>query len=177
MRRIATFIALASLAGACASASKKRSQVVNCSAISLDAPGIARCLVAQYRWNEDAARTAGIARQAELDSIARFQRDSTWGADGKRHHDEATKCADARGDIARCLTETYGWDDQHAAAAFDSVWRYDGAMHAKEIRECQRKGTERVGSCLMLYHKWDPKHALAVDDSIERAKIRALKNR
>ena len=177
MRRTATLLALAALAGACTSASTKRTQVVNCSAISLDAPGIARCLVAQYRWKEDPARTAGIARQAELDSIARFQRDSTWGTQGRRHHDEATKCAEARGDIARCLTETYGWDDAHATAVFDSVWRGWSAQHTREIRECQRKGTERVGSCLMLYHKWDPKHALAVDDSIERAKIRALNNR
>jgi len=175
MRRIACL--LLALATACSSAGKKRSQVTNCSAISLDAPGIARCLVAQYRWKEDAARAAGVARQAELDSISRFQRDSAWSADGKRHHDEMKKCADARGDIARCLTETYGWDDEHAAAAFDSVWRSDGGQHAKEVRACQRKGQGPVGSCLMLYHKWDPKHALAVDDSIERAKIKAMKNR
>lgn len=174
MQRLVLFILLA--AAACSSAGKKRTQVTNCSAISLDAPGIARCLVAQYRWKEDAARTAGIARQAELDSIARFQRDSIWSADGKRHHDEAKKCADARGDIGRCLTETYGWDDQHAQAAFDSVWQHDGAQHAKEVRECQRGGgKERIGSCLMLYHKWDPRHALAVDDSIERARIKAMK--
>jgi hypothetical protein len=173
MRRLPAFILLAAMA-ACSSAGKKRSQVVNCSAISLDAPGIARCLVAQYRWSEDAARTAGVARQAELDSIARFQRDSLWSAQGKRHHDEARMCADARGDIARCLVETYGWDDEHAAAAFDSVWRIDGAKHAKEVRECQRKGGA-VASCLMLFHKWDPKHALAVDDSIARAKIKAMK--
>jgi hypothetical protein len=175
MRRILVLIALAGLA--CSSAGRKRSQVVNCSAISLDATGIARCLVAQYRWKEDAARAAGIARQAELDSIARFQRDSAWSADGKRHHDEATKCAAARGDIGRCLTETYGWDDEHATAAFDSVWRSESARHAREVRECQRKGTERVGSCLMLWHGWDPRHALAVDDSMERAKIRAMNNR
>ena len=176
MRSFAVVVTLLALA-ACSSAEKKRTQVQNCSAISLDAPGIARCLVAQYGWKDAAAQEAGVVRQHELDSIARWQRDSTWSADGPRHHQELVKCADARGDVARCLTETYGWDDQHAVAAFDSVWQHDGAQHAKEVRDCQRQGKGRIGSCLMLYHKWEPKRALAVDDSIERARIKALNSR
>jgi len=174
MTRIAVFIACLGLAVACTSEEKKHEQVRNCGAISLDAPGIARCLVAQYRWKEDAARTAGIERQRELDSLARWQRDSAWSAGGSRHHQEVSQCAAARGDIGRCLTETYGWDDEHAAAAFDSVWRTNSAQHAKDIRDCQRKSKANVGSCLMLYYKWEPKRALAVDDSIARAKMRAL---
>ena len=52
MRRTIVGLALAGLglAGCGKSAERQREEVVNCSAISLDSAGIARCLVAQYRW-------------------------------------------------------------------------------------------------------------------------------
>ncbi len=179
MRRTIVGLALAGLglAGCGKSAAKQREEVVNCSAISLDAAGIARCLVAQYRWKEAAAGVAGRTRQRELDSIATFQRDSVWRIEGARHRQELTKCEGAGGDLARCHQDNFAWDPDRAAATFDSVWRADAPGHKSQIQGCERQRKSSVGSCLMLYYKWDPRHALALDDSITRAKMRAQNSR
>ena len=70
MRRITTTIALLGLAAvSCSkSAAKLDRELKDCSAISLDAPGIARCLVAQFKWDSAKATAVGVARQHELDS-------------------------------------------------------------------------------------------------------------
>jgi hypothetical protein len=170
---------LAGLAlAACGKSEKvKRTEIENCSAITLDAAGISRCLAQQYSWKAADAAKAAQTRQHELDSIATRQRDSSWKIDETRHGKDVTTCAAEHGDIGRCLTDRYGWDAPHAAAAFDSVWRHDAPRHAKEIQACQRRPTLRLGSCLQLYYKWDPKHALALDDSLARAKLKAPQRR
>jgi len=178
MPRIIVALALSSLVlASCKTEARKRAEIRNCSAISFDAPGIARCLVAQYRWKQSAAAAAGQARQHELDSIATVQRDSLWRIDAARHREELSRCAAAGGDVSRCLQENFAWDPDRAGATFDSVWRAEGTKHHTQFQACARQRASSIGSCLMLYYKWDPKHALALDDSIARAKIRALNSR
>jgi hypothetical protein len=179
MRRIVGGLAFCCLAALSCGRSEatKREEIRNCSAISLDAPGISRCLVAQYRWKEGEATVAGAARQRELDSVATFQRDSAWRVDAPRHREEFAKCRSAGGDVARCLEGTYGWDPERAAANADSVWRREASKHRSELQACERQRKSSVGSCLMLYYKWDPQRALGVDDSIARAKVAAQNSR
>src|SRR5256885_14901276 len=104
MRKVLGGLALCGLAVAsCKSEGKKREEIRNCSAISFDAPGIARCLVAQYRWKQSAAAAAGQARQHELDSIATVQRDSLWRIDAARHPEGLQRRGAAGGAAAGCL--------------------------------------------------------------------------
>lgn len=177
MRRFPTAVALLGLAAvSCGkSAARLRQEVKDCSAISLDAAGISACLVAQFRWKEPKAAAAGVARQHELDSIAKFQADSLWQADAKAHRKELTACGAAGGEVARCLENNYGWDGQRAVATVDSLWRQDAATHRTQIQRCQRQKKSSVGSCLILYYKWDSKRAFALDDSLTRAKMKAMK--
>jgi hypothetical protein len=179
MRRITASLTLLSLAAvSCAkSEAKLRREVQNCSAITLDAPGISRCLVAQFKWAPAKATEAAVARQRELDSIAAFQKDSMWQVDAKAHRQELAGCATGGGDLARCLENAHGWDAQRAGATADSLWRREAPTHRSQIQTCQRQRKSSVGSCLMLYYKWDPRRALALDDSMERAKIKAFNNR
>jgi len=169
-------VLLTLVAGCAKPEAKKREEIRNCSAISLDAPGISACLVAQYHWSQPDAQTAGRAQEHALDSVAAFERDSAWHADAAKHREELASCARAGGEVGRCLEDNYGWTPERASAAFDSVWHTAATKHRDEIRRCeaQRKGS--VGSCLMLYYKWDPKHALALNDSLERAKLRPTKH-
>ncbi len=119
MPRIIVALALSSLVlASCKTEARKRAEIRNCSAISFDAPGIARCLVAQYRWKQSAAAVAGQARQHELDSIATVQRDSLWRIDAARHREELSRCAAAGGDVSRCLQENFAWDPDRAGATF-----------------------------------------------------------
>jgi hypothetical protein len=177
MRRFPTTVALLGLAVlSCGkSATRLRQEVKDCSAISLDANGISACLIAQFRWKEPKAQAAGIARQRELDSIAVFQRDSLWHLGAQAHRQQLTSCGNAGGDVVRCLANNYGWDEAHAVAGADSLWRRDGSKHRMEVQRCQKQKKSSVGSCLILYYKWDTKRAFALDDSIARAKVKAMK--
>ena len=179
MRRITTTLALLGFAGvSCGkSEAKLREEITNCGAISLDAPGISKCLVAQFKWDSVKARVAGIARQRELDSIAAFQKDSIWKAGEAAHRKELAVCARAGGDLARCLTTTKGWEERRAIATADSIWRTQASAHRTQVQRCQRQRKSSTGSCLMLYYKWDPKRALALEDSMTRAKIRSQRSR
>jgi len=179
MPRIATTLTTIALLGLAVSscgksASRKRQEVKNCSAISFDAAGIAACLVAQFRWDPADAKVAGIARQHEVDSIAAFQRDSLWRVDDAKHHQELTLCVGRGGDIARCLEDNYAWDDRRASATFDSIWQRNATKHRESIRACERQRKVNMTSCLMLSYQWDSKHALAVQDSLAREKIKSL---
>jgi hypothetical protein len=179
MKRAAAPIALVSvLLAACGKSAKTRhNEIENCSAITLDAAGITKCLTEQYRWKTSDAVAAGQARQHQLDITAQHQRDSVWTVGTARHRAELATCSSQGGDVGRCLTDRYGWDADHATAAFDSVWNRQSSRHVQEIRTCQRKTNLRLGSCLQLYYKWDPRHALALDDSLERAKMRAKQHK
>jgi hypothetical protein len=179
MRRISTTFALLSLAVVSCGKSEARlhQEVKDCSAITLDAAGISACLVARFKWAPAKATPAGVARQHELDSVAAFQRDSVWQASEKRHRTELAGCTTGGGDLARCLENTHGWDEQRAVSAADSMWRHDAPKHRTQVQACQRQRKSSVASCLILYYKWDPKRAFALADSVERAKIKAYNHR
>jgi hypothetical protein len=100
-----------------------------------------------------------------------------WQADAKAHRQELAGCATGGGDMARCLENAHGWDEQRAVASADSMWRQEGPKHRTQIQACQRQRKSSIGSCLILYYKWDPKRAFALADSMERAKMKAFKNR
>jgi hypothetical protein len=154
------------------SAAKKAAEVRECSRITMDAAGAARCLVVQHRWKEAAALEAATKYQQEQDSIAQTRADSTWRADAARHKREIADCAkDPSGDMTRCLVG-YGWAEARAAATADSMWRHDAPKHRQEMATCTRQRKMQAGSCLQLYYKWSPARALAVDDSIRRAQLR-----
>src|SRR5213593_3049735 len=55
--RITVCLALVTLA--CKSEAKKLVEVRACSAITMDAPGAANCLVLQYKWRKREGRVAG----------------------------------------------------------------------------------------------------------------------
>jgi hypothetical protein len=171
--RAALTLLVCCIAGCGRTEARHRDQVHNCSAISLDGPGIARCLVAQYRWKVTDAALAGQARQKELDSIATHQRDSVWQVGAAKHRDQLSRCAAAGSDVESCLADTYGWDRNRATVAGDSVWGQRGAQHQQQVKDCQRRSkSSNIASCLMLSFQWDTKHALAAGDSVARARIR-----
>jgi hypothetical protein len=179
MQRLTTTLALLSFAAVSCGKSEAtlRHEIKSCSAVTLDAPGISKCLVAQFKWDSSKAAAAGAVRQRELDSISAFQKDSIWKMDEKTHRKELADCAAGGGDLARCLENSHGWDEQRAVSVADSLWRREAPKHRSQIQNCQRQKKSSVGSCLMLYYKWDSKRALALDDSVMRAKARAWKSK
>ena len=154
------------------SAEKRLAEVRECSRITMDAKGLAQCLVLQYKWKPAQALTAATSYQRQQDSIAQSRADSTWRADAARHKREVGVCGtDPSGDVARCLVG-FGWADARATATADSLWRRDGSKHRQQLTKCAHNRQIQVGSCLQLYYKWSPERALAVDDSIRRAQMR-----
>jgi hypothetical protein len=154
------------------SEAKKLEEVRACSAITMDAKGAANCLVLQYEWKQDEARTAAQRFERERDSIAQLTADANWRINAARHTKETEECAaDPSGDMVRCLLG-YGWAEPRAKATEDSVWAANVPKHRKEVQSCASRRDMQVGACLQLYHKWNPERALAVDDSIRRAKLR-----
>ncbi len=158
---------------ACAkSAAKKAAEVRECSRISMDAKGAARCLELQYKWKPPAALAAATKYQQEQDSVAQSHADSTWRADAARHKQETGQCAkDPSGEVARCLVG-FGWAEARAKATADSLWRLDAPARRSQLVRCTRQRQMQAGACLQLYYKWSPERALAVDDSIGRARMK-----
>jgi hypothetical protein len=154
------------------SEAKKLAEVRACSAITVDAPGAAHCLVLQYKWKKADALTYARRFVHEQDSIAQSRADSGWRADAARHAKELRQCAaDPSGDMTRCLLG-FGWADARAKASEDSTWRANGSKHREEVASCSRRRGMQAGACLQLYYKWSPARAMALDDSIRRAKLR-----
>lgn len=159
-------------AGCAKSAAKKAAEVRECSRISMDARGAARCLELQYKWKRSEALTAATAYQQQQDSVAQFHADSSWRADAPRHKQETEQCAkDPSGEVARCLVG-FGWADARAQATADSLWRHDAPARRNQLLTCTRQRRMQAGACLQLYYKWSPERAIAVDDSIARAKMK-----
>jgi hypothetical protein len=154
------------------SAAKKAAEVRDCSRISMDAKGAARCLELQYRWKRTEAVAAATAYQSQQDSIAQSHADSAWRADAARHKKEAEQCAkDPSGEVARCLVG-FGWADARAQGTADSLWQQDAPARRNQLVTCTRQRRMQAGACLQLYYKWSPERALAVDDSIARARMK-----
>ncbi|HYT03363.1 MAG TPA: hypothetical protein VEM13_00610 [Gemmatimonadales bacterium] len=164
---------LPGLAVACSkSEAKKLEEVRACTAITMNTPGAANCLVLQYKWKKKDALAYAQRFQHEQDSIAQVKADSTWRADAGKHQKEVDQCAvDPSGEVVRCLIG-FGWAEARAKATEDSLWRHDASRHRDQLLTCTHQRKMQAGACLQLYYKWSPERALAVDDSVRRAQLR-----
>jgi len=158
------------LAVACGKSEReRRGDIARCSATSSDALEIQLCLEANRGWKEAEAGPAAAKRAHELDSLEASRADSAWAVGAAKRRSEMRECAGPQ--LVRCLLVQFGWPEERAKAASDSVWRANAATHHREIVTCARQ-RENVSSCLLLRYQWPTERALAVDDSIARAKMR-----
>ncbi len=161
---------------ACGKKLTKRDQVVECSAISLDAKGTAQCLVQLHRWKVDEAHGAAQARAVELDSLKRWQEDSVWALDATKHKRDFQNCRRGTEPLKNCLLIA-GWPLSRVRATTDSLWNADLPEHRRELQLCMAKRDFNLASCLTLYYKWDNDRALATADSVTRARLGAQRPR
>jgi len=117
-----------------------------------------------------AAESAGLVRARELDSIQTEIAALTARADSQ-HYDEVRACDRVLVDLKDCLITRYGWEEDRARAADDSLWNSRSADHQVQIQSCLGRRGVGTGACLQLHYKWQPRRALALDDSIRRANI------
>src|SRR5213592_766699 len=138
--RLLQCVALAAVV-ALAACSKKpghRSQVVECSSISLDAKGTTQCLVGLYHWKVADAQRAATDRARELDSIKTWQMDSVWALGSAKHKRDLQNCADRDDQLRNCLLVA-GWPLGRVQAAQDSIWSRELAKHRRELQACVAK--------------------------------------
>ncbi|MGH7538793.1 MAG: hypothetical protein ACREMF_09175 [Gemmatimonadales bacterium] len=152
------------------SPAEMRTDVEGCSATSTAAVAIARCLVERTGWSRAPAESAGIARARELDSVAAVIGAITARADSQ-HASEVHACHEVLVDMKTCLITRYGWEEDKATAADDSVWNGLADEHQRQIRSCLGRRGVGTGACLQLHYKWLPRRALALDDSIRKAHL------
>jgi len=167
---IALSCAVALAGGACSKARTRRSEVVECSSISLDAKGTTQCLVGLYKWRLPEAQKAATARARELDSLKTWQEDSVWAIDAAKHRRDLQRCASSDDQLKGCLLVS-GWPLRRVNAAKDSLWKAELPKHRHELQTCMAKRDFNLSSCLTLYYKWDPDRALAIADSVTRARL------
>jgi hypothetical protein len=158
------------LALACGKKSTRRSELVECSSISLDAKGTTQCLVGLYHWKPAEAEQAATARAAELDALKRHQEDSVWALGAAKHKRDLQGCSRSDDQLKNCLLVA-GWPLPRVSAAQDSVWRADLPKHKRELQTCMAKRDMNLASCLTLYYKWDSDRAIATADSVARARL------
>jgi hypothetical protein len=158
---------------ACKTDSARRTEIEACSERSADPLEIELCLSGNYGWKESDARSAAGTRARQLAVIRQRSEDSAWAANDRLHREHIRACGEQGGDLARCLLLRFGWTEQRAAVAADSVWAADGSQHAREVRDCLGQGQPGalIGPCLQLRHKWPSQRALALDDSLARARL------
>lgn len=149
---------------------EKATDVAVCSATHTTAAAIAQCLREETGWKAAAAESAGGARAHEMDSIQAEIQVLTARAD-TQHLGEVRACDRVLVDLKTCLITRYGWEEDRATAADDSVWDSRSAEHERQIRTCLGRRRVGTGACLQLHYKWQPRRALALDDSIRRANI------
>ena len=168
---IRTLALLAVALAACGkSAEDKIADVETCSANRTTAAAIAQCLHDQSGWRQAAAESAGLARASELRSLQAEIGGITARAD-TQHRGEVRACDRVLVDLKTCLITRYGWEEDPATAADDSVWNSRSAGHQRQIRACLGRHGVGTGACLQLHYKWQPRRALALDDSIRRANL------
>lgn len=163
--------ALVALA-ACGKKSTARSQVVECSSISLDDKGTTQCLVQLYHWNVADAQKAATARAQELASLKTHQEDSVWALGLTKHRRDLQSCQGGDDQLKNCLLVA-GWPLQRVNAAQDSIWNAELPKHRRELQTCMAKRDFNLSSCLTLYYKWDSERALRTADSVTRARLGA----
>ena len=158
------------LVGCGKSAEEKAADVSACSATGTTATVIAQCLHDVAGWRQAAADSAGAARASELEAVTSEIGVITARADSQ-HGEEIRVCDRVLVDLKTCLITRFGWVEDQATAADDSVWTSRSAVHQRQIRSCLGRRAVGTGACLQLHYKWQPRRALALDDSIRRANI------
>ena len=167
------FVTLAAVAGlaalACGKSPEARARDVGICSDTADGGRIAACLRGRG-WDSLPSESAGAVRAVELDSMFRWQADSTWQADQATHAADLERCATRRGDLAQCL-RLAGWPAERATAVADSLWDTRAEDHQRQVERCvQGSAGGNIADCLMLYYKWDSGRALAANDSVQRAR-------
>ncbi len=126
--RLLQCVALAAVV-ALAACSKKpghRSQVVECSSISLDAKGTTQCLVGLYHWcsrSDEQLKNCLLVAGWPLSRVNAAQ-ESIWNGELPKHRHELQTCMAKRDfNLSSCLTLYYKWDSDRALATADSVTR------------------------------------------------------
>jgi len=170
LRLLSSLLALVVLLGACSKKRTRRSEVVECSSISLDPKGTVQCLVSLYHWKVGDAQKAANDRARELDSLKTWQEDSVWALGVTKHRRDLQTCAASDDQLKNCLLVA-GWPLHRVTKAQDSVWNASMSKHHKELQTCMAKRDFNLSSCLTLYYKWDPDRALATADSVTRARL------
>lgn len=158
------------LLGCGKSADEKAVDVESCSATRTSATAIAQCLREETGWKQSAADSAGIARAREMESAETQIGMITARAD-TQHIGEVRACNRVLVDLKTCLITRYGWEEDRATVADDSVWNSRSTEHQRQIRACLGRRRVGTGACLQLHYKWQPRRALALDDSIRRANL------
>lgn len=159
------------LALGCGKSAEERARDVEaCSATGTTATAITQCLKDVAGWRAAAAESAGLARASELATVQSEIGVITARADSQ-HAEETRACDRVLVDMKTCLITRYGWTEDRATAADDSVWNSRSEAHQRQIRSCLGRRGVGTGACLQLHYKWQPRRALALDDSIRRANI------
>ena len=154
----------------CSKTRTRRSEVVECSAISLDAKGTTLCLVQLYKWKLPVAQKAAEARAHELDSLKTWQEDSVWNLGAAKHKSDLQACRRGTEQLNNCLLVA-GWPLRRVRHTTDSTWSSEMPAHRRELQTCMAKRDFNLSSCLTLYYKWDSERALATADSVTRARL------
>ena len=172
MTRDARLFALATLflLAACGKKRDQRAEIVECSAISLDAKGTTQCLIQLYGWQPAQAQRAATARHRELDSLKSWQEDSVWSLGAKEHRTQLAACRRGADPLDRCLLVA-GWPLSRVTTTADSLWQAEAPQHRYELHTCQRRRDVNLASCLTLYYKWDSDRALRTADSVTRERL------
>ncbi len=150
---------------------ERRADVETCSANHTTASAIARCLHDRGGWKQAVADSAALARVRELVSVQAEISAITSRADSQ-YAGEVHACDKVLVDMKTCLITRYGWEEDRATAADDSLWASRSAVHQRQIRACPGRRGVGTGACLQLHYKWPSRRALALDDSIRRANLR-----
>lgn len=148
-----------------------RADVESCSASGTTALAITQCLRTEAGWPQAAAESAALARAGEIDSLER-EIDAITRRSDSRYQSEVESCDKMFEDLKTCLITRYGWVEDRAAAADDSLWNSHSSEHNRQVRNCLGRRGVGTGACLQLHYKWSPRRALALDDSLRRANLR-----
>jgi hypothetical protein len=133
--RFTTLAAVVGLAAlACGKSPEARARDVGICSDTADGGRIAACLRGRG-WDSLPSESAGAVRAVELDSMFRWQSDSTWQADQATHAADLERCAPRRGDLAQCL-RLAGWPAELATAVAESLWNTRAEDHQRQVERC-----------------------------------------
>src|SRR5207245_4397154 len=132
-------LAVVAVLAGCSKKPGRRAQVVECSAISLDAKGTVQCLVGLYHWSVADAQKAATDRAHERESLKTHQEDSGWALGSVKHRRDLQTCSHADDQLRSCLLVAGGrlW---RAKATQGSMWSAELSAHRHELARGGGKG-------------------------------------